>query len=660
MTHKDYEALLEEIRKHDRYYFEEARPLISDYEYDLLVKKVEAIEKAHPEWVSQESPTLRVGKALTQGFTQVAHRFPMLSLANTYSRDEVEDFVKRVYKLLGTTEVTFCAELKMDGLAITVRYEKGHFVQAVTRGDGKKGDDVTANIKTIRTLPLVLNKPIDIELRGEVFMPLQVFQNLNQKWIESGKEPWANPRNAAAGSLKLLDPKEASERHLSIVFYGVADAERSPAPTQFEVHEYLAALGVPSFAPRHRQMCRTVDDLFEFAGKIEKERDHLPFEIDGTVIKVNEIKTHAELGVTGKSPRFAVAYKFAPEQAVTRIKEISVQVGRTGVITPVAELEPVFVSGSTIARATLHNQEEIERKDIREGDWVVIEKGGDVIPKVVSVLFERRPSDTKPWKMPQHCPSCGTELVHVAGEVAVRCPNPGCVQKRMRQIAYFAGKDAMDIGNMGEKVVEQLVAKGFVSVPSDIYRLTEEQLVQLEGFKEKSIKNLLDSIEASRKVSLARFIMALGIKHIGEGTAELLAQRAGDMASLAKLTRGELLEIEGVGEKMAEAIVEYFEAFENREELGRLLQFVNPEQLKRKVLEGHLFAGKTFVLTGTLSHYTRTEATELVKERGGKVVGSVSKNTDFLLAGEEAGSKLDKAKDLGVKILTEGEFEQLL
>lgn len=660
MKREEYEALLGEIRQHDRHYFEEARPLISDYEYDLLVKKVEGIERAHPEWVSLDSPTQRVGRALTQGFQQVTHHFPMLSLANTYSREEVEDFVKRVHKLLGSIQVTLCAELKMDGLAITVRYERGHFVQAVTRGDGKKGDDVTANVKTIRSLPLVLTQGVDVELRGEVFMPLKVFRNLNKKWVEMGKEPWANPRNAAAGSLKLLDPREVSQRHLAIVFYGVAAEKKPPAPTQFEIHECLEKWGVPTFAHKHRQVCHTVDDVFAFAEKIEKERDALPFEIDGIVIKVNEIKTHEALGFTGKSPRFAVAYKFAPEQAVTRIREITVQVGRTGVITPVAELEPVFVSGSTIARATLHNQEEIERKDIREGDWVVIEKGGDVIPKVVSVQKGRRPSGTRPWHMPTHCPSCGSELIHIAGEVAVRCPNSGCMQKRMRHIAYFASKDAMDIGNMGEKVVEQLVSKGFVTVPSDIYRLTEQELSQLEGFKEKSIRNLLDSIEASRQVSFARLIMALGIKHVGEGTAELLAERAGDMESLFKLTKEELLEVEGIGEKMAEAIVEHLGTLENKQEIDRLLHYISPKQLKRKVVRGHAFEGKTFVLTGTLSHYTRTEATELIKERGGKVVGSVSKNTDYLLAGEEAGSKLDKAKELDIKILSETEFKRLL
>lgn len=661
MVHKkEYEALLEEIRTHDRRYFEEARPIISDYAYDQLVKKVEEIEKEHPEWVNESSPTQRVGKALTQGFKQVTHSSPMMSLANSYAFEEVEDFLKRVHKLLGHQKVTFCAELKMDGVAISVRYEKGAYVQAVTRGDGKKGDDVTANVKTIRMLPLMLKSHKTIELRGEVFMPLQVFQQQNKKLEEAGKEVWANPRNAAAGSLKLLDPKEASSRQLAIVFYGIADEESTSVKTQMEVHNYLATLGVPTFALTHRKLCHGVAEIMQFAEKIEKERHRLGFEIDGIVIKVNELELHPLLGFTGKSPRFAIAYKFAPEQAVTQVKEITVQVGRTGVITPVAELEPVFVAGSTISRATLHNQEEVERKDIRPGDWVVIEKGGDVIPKVVEVQKQRRLKGTEPWKMPKHCPSCGSSLLHIAGEVAVRCPNKDCVHKRMRQIAYFAGKEAMDIGNMGEKVVEQLVEKGLVTRVSDIYKLTENDLAGLEGFKEKSIHNLLESIKASRHVTFARFIMALGMKHVGEGTAELLAERTGDIDTLSTIKREELLEIEGIGEKGADAICDYFASAEHRKEIEELLKYITLEKVKKPFIKGHSFQGKQFVLTGTLKEFSRSEAAALIKERGGKVVGSVSQKTDYLLVGEDPGSKLDKAEELGVPILSESAFKKLL
>ena len=660
-TKAAYEKLIEEIHKYDRYYFEEAKPLIADYTYDQLVKQVEAIEKEHPDWISSQSPTQRVGIAISKGFKQRVHKVPMLSLANTYSREEVEDFVKRVHKLLGDQKVTFCAELKMDGVAISVCYRENFYSHAVTRGDGRKGDDVTANLKTSLSLPLMLDKaPEEIEVRGEVFMPLSIFQEQNKRWEEAGKEVWANPRNAAAGSLKLLDSREVSKRRLSVVFYGIADEEQAAVATQIEVHDYLGKLGLPIFSRNHRHLCHNVDDIFQFAEKIEKERVSLPFEIDGIVIKVNELKYHSLLGFTGKSPRFAIAYKFAPEQALTQIQAITVQVGRTGVITPVAELEPIVVAGSKISRASLHNQEEIERKDIRVGDWVIIEKGGDVIPKVVEVRKSQRPEGAIPWKMPESCPGCGSQLIHSSGEVSIRCPNVHCLQKRMRQIAYFASKEVMDIGNMGERVVEQLVDKGLVTTLSDIYTLREEDLAQLDGFKEKSIKNLLDSIQASRRVTLPRLILGLGIKHVGKGIAELLAKQANDIEVLANMTKEELLEIEGVGDKVAEAIVEYFNGPQHRQELHLLLQYIILEKPRAPYRKDSFFYGKTFVLTGTLHSLTRLQTTELIQERGGKVSSSVSQKSDYLVAGDEAGSKLDKAEQLGIKILSESDFIKLL
>src|SRR5579872_6416021 len=391
-THKEYLELIEEIRSHDRRYYQEYRPTISDYAYDQLFKKLEKIEEEHPEWISPTSPTQRVGDPLTRGFKQVSHQVPMLSLANTYSREELEDFVERMHKLLERKNVPLCAELKMDGVAVTVRYEKGMYVRALTRGDGRKGDDITANLKTLRSLPLELSGkdvPDLLEIRGEVFMPHKVFQELNKRKAAEGEEEWANPRNAAAGSLKLLDPREVAERNLSTVFYGIAECDPMPVHTQHAVLQFLKKHQLPTFNEAHRALCNSVDELMEFAHKIEKTRSSLPFDIDGIVIKVDELRFHDLLGSTGKNPRFAIAYKFAPEQAETRIKEITVQVGRTGVLTPVAELEPVFLAGSTIARATLHNQEEVERKDIRVGDSVIIEKGGDVIPKVVSVNLKK-------------------------------------------------------------------------------------------------------------------------------------------------------------------------------------------------------------------------------------------------------------------------------
>lgn len=663
-TKEAYDTLVHEIRMHDRLYYVDCRPKISDYAYDQLMKKLEAMEEEHPEWVTPTSPTQRVGKALTQGFKEVVHTVPMLSLANTYSPDEVEEYVKRIYKLLERDRVPFCAELKMDGVAVTVHYERGRYTRAVTRGNGKKGDDITQNMKTIAALPLVLEGehiPEYLEVRGEVFLPIHEFQTLNQEKQDAGEEVWANPRNAAAGSLKLLDPKEVARRKLSVVLYGIAQDTSHHCKTQVETHAYLHALGLPTFAKRHYKECFSVTEIMHFARGIEQERHHLPFEIDGIVIKVNELKTHALLGATAKSPRFAVAYKFAPEQAKTVIRGITVQVGRTGVLTPVAELDPVQVAGSTISRATLHNQDEVERKDIRIGDTVIIEKGGDVIPKVVEVDIKARPHGSHPWKMPHACPVCHTAVKKRAAEVAYRCPNARCASQALRRIIYFAGKEGMDIDHLGKKVAEQLVELGLVRTFSDIYALTAEQLAQLEGFKEKAIHNLLEGIDASRHVPLARFIGALGIPYVGSGTADLLAQMAGDISALFYINREELIEIEGIGETVADAVATYFSMEENIAEIKALLlhgiQLEKPKKVRSK---DHPFFGKTFVLTGALVDFTRSQAATLIKERGGKVSSSVSSKTDFVLVGADPGSKYDKAKKLGIHLLDEKSFAKLL
>lgn len=656
----DYLELIEEVRKHDHAYFVKARPLISDYDYDQLVNRLKDIEKEHPDWILPNSPTQRVGEMATDGFKQVDHAVPMLSLANTYSKEELEDFVKRIHKWTGQTDIEFCAELKMDGVAMTVLYEKGIYSQAITRGDGKKGDDVTANLKTISALPLQLNfSPEIFEVRGEVFMPHKSFRLSNQKKEEAGEEPWANPRNATAGSLKLLDPKEVRERNLAIVFYGIARDSSHQVNSQYACHQLLEDSGLPTFAKEHRLKTKSIEELLAFANRVEQERHSLGFDIDGIVIKVDNFALRDELGTTGKSPRWAVAYKFAPEQATTKILEISIQVGRTGVLTPVAELEPVSLAGSTISRATLHNQEEIERKDIRVGDSVVIEKGGDVIPKVVKVDISKRPKDSEPWKMPTHCPICNTPVVHLEEEVAVRCPNNECGDQVLRRIAFFASKDAMDIGHLGPKIVEQLVEKGLVKTFADIYALTAEELTVLDGFKEKSIQNLLESIDKSRKTTLPRLILSLGIKHVGEGIAEMLAMHAGDIDTLSKMSVEDLIAIEGIGEKVAHSVVDYFQNPENLKEIHRLFHLgVTPEE--RKIEKGHPFFGKTFVLTGSLETYSRSEAANLIKERGGKVSNSVGKKTDYVLAGTEPGSKYDKAKELGIPILSEQDFKDFL
>ena len=663
MDQQTYEELCREIWEHNRYYYLENNPRISDQEFDLLLKRLESIEKEHPEWVKPSSPTQRVGETLTGGFKSVLHEVPMLSLANSYSKDEIVDFIKRIQKLTEESNPAFSCELKMDGIAVSVRYEKGIIVRGLTSGDGRKGDDITSNIKTIARLPLRIfgeNLPDVLEVRGEVFMPHDAFKQLNEQRQKEGEPLWANPRNAAAGSLKLLDPRESARRKLDIVFYGIANEHLQGLDSQYTVHEYLKNLGLPILFTHAK--CHNVDEIWAYAEKVRDLRKQLPFDIDGVVIKLDDIRQWSLLGNTDKNPRWAIAYKFAAEQAYTRIVDITVQVGRTGVLTPVAELEPVFLAGSTIARATLHNQDEVRRKDIRIGDLALIEKGGDVIPKVVQVDVNVRPSGTHPWSMPSHCPSCGSPIVQVEGEVAVRCANSEkCPEQQLRRLIYFAGKDAMDIDNLGEKVVEQLFNKGFVRQPSDIFILTEEQLSQLDNFKAKSIHNLLTSIEKARQVSLARFIMALGIKYVGSGTAEALAIRAGDIHHLMEMSREDLLAIEGVGEKVAAAVSDYFSEPKNRLEVEKLLaNGIRLQSVKTTIFEGHAFNGKTFVLTGTLMKYSRQQAAELIKERGGKVTDSVSKKTNYVVIGEGAGSKAEKAQKLGIKMLSEDDFNKLL
>jgi DNA ligase (NAD+) len=654
-----YTSLCQEIWHHCKLYYIDHQPIITDEEFDLLYKKLEEMEALHPEWIHATSPTQRVGEALTTGFKSVVHKTPMLSLANSYSQEEIADFIKRVEKITEQTNLTYSCELKMDGVAISVCYENGKFVRALTRGDGKRGDDVTNNLKTLASLPLQLagtNPPELLEVRGEVYMTHDVFEKLNATRNQAEEQLWANPRNAAAGALKLLDPKEVAKRNLSVEFYGIAEESTILVNSQYEAHELLKAFGLPTLSLVAK--CNSLEEIWEFAEKVKKLRPTLPFNIDGIVIKVNDRREAKKLGNTAKNPRSAIAYKFAAEQAITCIKEIIINVGRSGVLTPVAELEPVLVAGSTISRATLHNSEEIERKDIRVGDYVYIEKGGDVIPKVVKVIVERRPENSVPWFMPTICPFCGTSVVKVPGEVAIRCPNiKGCLEQNIRRLIHFVEKGSMDIENLGDKVVEKLVEKGFVSRPSDFYRLTANELAQLEGFKEKSITNLLTSLEKSKTVPLDRFIMALGIPHVGKGTAEDLARKTGNIEKLSALTEDQLMDIEGIGDKVAKSVVSYFADPSNREEIARLLECgVVPFVADTLAIQGHTFSGKSFVLTGALQHYSRNEAANLIKARGGKVSEAVSKKTDFLLVGEDPGSKFEKAKTLGVKILTEDEF----
>jgi DNA ligase (NAD+) len=658
---KKYLELIREIQKHDDLYYSECKPEISDYKYDQLVINVRKIEKEHPEWVSDSSPTQSISDSLSFGFKAVKHNYPMLSLANTYSNEEVSDFVKRLEKLLERKEIDFFAELKMDGLAISIRYDKGQLAQALTRGNGKEGDDVTENVRQISNLPHQLASPVTIELRGEVYLPIQIFRELNQEKEEAGQDIWANPRNAAAGSLKLLDSREVKKRKLHVVFYDVVEISGSLLERQSQIPDLLNSLGLPIFDKDDRAHCSSLQEIINFAKKIEKKRKDYPFEIDGIVIKLDTLAERKFLGTTGKSPRWAVAYKFAPEQALSQIEAITVQVGRTGVLTPVAELRPTLLAGSTISRATLHNQDEVDRKDIRVHDTVWIEKGGDVIPKVVSVDFNKRPLDTKPWKMPPYCPSCGQEVVCIEGEVAYRCVNSdGCPAQNFKRICFFVAKGAMDIDHLGGKIVEKLMDLGIIRNLADIYRIRTEDLEKVEGFKHKSIQNLIKSIERSKTVPLARFIFALGIKFVGIGGSEILANHFRSLERIEKANKEELLALEGIGPKMAESVVHFFSQQLHIKEVQDLIaegiNLIIPEEKRAD----HPFFNKTFVLTGSLEKYGRAEAVVLIKERGGKVSSSVSSQTDYLVAGSEAGSKLKKGESLGIQILSEEEFNALL
>ena len=643
MKNDDYLALVDLIWHHNHLYYTEHKPEISDREFDKLLNELIEIEKKHPDWIVPHSPTQRVMESLTTGFKTLKHFKQMLSLENTYNLEEVADFIKRVVKL--GAKPSFCCELKMDGIAMAARYEKGIFKQALTRGDGKQGDDITQNLRVIENLPLKLNKnsPDVVEIRGEVFMPHESFKRF---------ENFANPRNAAAGSLKLLDPTEVAKRGLRVVFYSMVE----PVPTtQEEVHKKLTSFGLPTL--KERAVCHNIDEIMAFADKVGQMRKSLPFDIDGVVIKLNQLSDNELVGTTAKSPRWAVAYKFEAEQARTIVKDIMLTVGRTGVITPTAMLEPVFVSGSTISMASLYNEEEIERKDIRIGDTVIIEKGGDVIPKVVEVDFSKRPLNTHKFKYPKNCPTCNTPLVKE--EVLIYCPNLQCPDQLLNRLIFFSSKWAMDIENLGEKIVEQLNSKGFVKRFSDIYKLSEKELSQLDNFKEKSINNLLTAIEKSKDVTFAKFIVALQIRHIGERTAEDLASKAQTIHKLSKFTIEDLKSLEGIGNIVAESVVDFFSKKENIEEVERLLEYgVKPHH--SVVVSDHAFSGKSFVLTGTLEKYSRSQASDLIKERGGKLSDSVNKKTDYVIVGADPGSKHQKALDLKIKILNETEFIKML
>lgn len=656
-------ALRTELERHNRLYYVEDRPEITDAEYDLLFRELVDLETRFPDLAAPDSPTQRVGGAPLDKFEQVTHRIPMLSLENAFTDAEIADFddrVKRFLGLHGDVEIDYVCEPKMDGLAVELVYERGVLTVGATRGDGVVGENVTHNLKTVRDIPLRLRceqPPELLEVRGEVYLPLAPFQRLNAQREEEGEPPFANPRNAAAGSIRQLDSRITARRPLAIFCYAPGEVRGASFAAQTEFLDRIGQWGLP-VNPLIRPV-KGVAEILAYYREMTERRDSLPYEIDGVVVKVDSFALQRELGEKSRSPRWAVAVKFPPRQAVTLVEDIVPSVGRTGVITPTAHLRPVEVSGVTVSRATLHNWEEMERKDIRIGDTVVIERAGDVIPAVVKVLAEKRSGRERLLPIPAACPECGSEVVKIPGEVAVRCMGLSCPAQIRESIIHFASRDAMDMEGLGEKYIEQLLRLGLVKNVADLYTLTRDRFMQFERMGDKLAENLLNAIEASKQRELSRFIFALGIRHVGEHTAKLLAGAFGSIENLERATEEELLSIREVGPQVARSIITFFRNEGNRETVRRMIEAgVRPTVEEKKV--GGRFTGKTFVFTGALARFSRPEAQKMVEKEGGHAAGSVSKKTDYVVAGAEAGSKLDKARQLGVRVLTEDEFLAML
>ncbi len=661
---KEIENLREKLRHHEYLYYVLDEPEISDAAYDRMMNRLKELEDAYPELVTPDSPTVRVGGAPRDGFSTVRHARPMLSLDNAFSYDALREWDRRVREGSGQQKIEYIAEHKFDGLSISLQYEDGMLARGVTRGDGTTGEDVTPNVKTIRSIPLRVDaaalKKIklraDFEVRGEVMMTRKAFEALNRQQEQIGGKIFVNPRNSAAGAVRVLDPAITAARRLDFFAYYLLVDGKVP----FAKHsESLQALKQLRFrASDDWKLCAGIEAVTAYCEEWDAKREKLPYEIDGVVIKVNSTAIQNELGYTAKAPRWAIAYKYPARQETTVVNDIIVQVGRTGTLTPVAVLEPVQVGGVTVSRSTLHNMDEIERLGLQIGDTVLIERAGEVIPHVLKVVKEGK--HRKPFKMPKHCPECGSAIHHVEGEVAYRCVNAACPAKRKESLLHFAGRHAMNIDGLGEKIVDQLVDKGLVKDVADLYSLKLEDLASLERMAEKSAQNLLDEIEASKKNSLARLIYALGIQFVGERTAQLLAEHFSSLEELAAAKEEQLIEVPEVGPKVAASIAEFFSEPANLKLIKKLNKAsVHPAAEKRKV-KSDKFAGKSFVFTGGLANRSREEAGEIVQQHGGKVSGSVSKKTDYVVVGTDPGSKYDKAKELGVAILTEQEFEKLL
>lgn len=653
---KRINKLRDEINHHNYKYYVENNPIISDYEFDQLLKELESLETRFPDLITPDSPTQRVGGEPSEGFKTVEHKTAMLSLDNTYTYDELLAYDERVKKKVGESQ--YIVEPKIDGTGVALLYENGIFIRGATRGDGVKGDDITSNLKTIPSIPLKLREKTlkNVEVRGEVYFSLEGFKKYNKKLAKRGEVIFANPRNAAAGSLRQLDPKIVASRPLNIFVYTISFSDKEYL-SQENAIKMLKEAGF-----RVNPLIKKVENMEEavkYCEELEKSREKLDYEIDGAVIKVNSLSKQKELGTTIKHPRWAIAYKFAAKQATTKLRDIAIQVGRTGTITPVAILEPVNVGGVTVSRATLHNFDEVKRKDVKIGDTVLVERSGDVIPQVVKSIKEKRKGGEKARRIPKKCPICGTKIIHEKGEVAVRCPNRMCPARLKWRIRYYASRDAMDIDHLGESTIDKLIEKELIDNIADLYFLKKEDILQLEGFKEKSAQNLLDSIEKSKNQNLSRLIYGLGIRHVGKYAAQLLASHYNSIDNLAKADVEELKEIHGLGDKTAEAIGTFFATEENIELINKIQEI--GIKTREIVPKGEMpLKGKKFVFSGGLQTLTRPDASDLVKQKGGIVSSSVGKETDFVVVGENPGSKFDKAKKLGITILDESEFKKLI
>ena len=656
------DTLRQDLRRYEYEYHVLDNPTIPDAEYDRLFHQLKALEAAHPELITADSPTQRVGAKPLSGFAQIRHEIPMLSLDNAFSDEEFYAFVKRIEdRLIRLPEpLTFCCEPKLDGLAVSILYVNGVLTQAATRGDGTTGEDITANIRTIRNIPLQLlmdNPPARLEVRGEVFMPHAGFERLNQQALEKGEKTFANPRNAAAGSLRQLDPKITSKRPLVLNAYGIGIAEGVDLPnTHYDRLQWLKSIGIP-VNPEIR-LCNGTDEVLDFYRDIQNKRSSLGYDIDGTVLKINDIALQEKLGFISKAPRWAIAYKFPAQEELTRLNDVEFQVGRTGAITPVAKLEPVFVAGVTVSNATLHNGDEIERLDIAIGDTVVIRRAGDVIPQIIGVLHDRRPADARPIVFPETCPVCDSAIVRIEGEAVARCTGGlFCAAQRKEALKHFVSRKAMDIDGVGGKLIEQLVDRELVHTPADLFKLDLTTLTRLERMGAKSAENALASLEKAKNTTLARFIFALGIREVGEATALNLANHFKTLEALQNADLEALQQVPDVGEVVANRILAFWHEPHNVAVVNDLIaQGVHWETVETKEVTENRFKGKTVVLTGTLTQMGRNEAKALLQDMGAKVSGSVSAKTDFVIAGDAAGSKLTKAQELGVTVLTEEEF----